>query len=65
LGLGVSKFGRTSVTFDQVVFSQGRCVASARAVTVLIDEVTRKPVPLTPEIIAKFQRWLRRGVESK
>jgi acyl-CoA thioester hydrolase len=40
-------------------------VASARAVTVLIDEVTRKPVPLTPEIIAKFQRWLRRGVESK
>ena len=47
MGLGVSKFGRTSVTFDQVVFSEGRCVASAQSVTVLIDEATRKPTPLT------------------
>jgi acyl-CoA thioester hydrolase len=62
-GLGVSKFGRTSVTFDQVVFSQDRCVASAQAVTVLIEEATRKPTPLTPEIVANFQPWLRRGVE--
>jgi acyl-CoA thioester hydrolase len=61
LGLGVSKFGRTSVTFDQVVFSQSRCVASAQSVTVLIDEATRKPTPLTAEILANFQRWLRRG----
>ena len=62
MGLGVAKFGRTSVTFDQVVFSQDRCVASAQAVTVLIDQTTRKPTPLTAEIIAKFQPWLRRGV---
>jgi len=62
MGLGVAKFGRTSVTFDQVVFSEGRCIASAQAVTVLIDESTRKPTPLTPAIIAKFQPWLRRGV---
>jgi acyl-CoA thioester hydrolase len=62
MGLGVAKFGRTSVTFDQVVFSKDRCVASAQAVTVLIDEATRKPTPLTPEVIAKFQPWLRRGV---
>jgi acyl-CoA thioester hydrolase len=65
MGLGVSKFGRTSVTFDQVVFSQGRCVASAQAVTVLIEEAARKPVPLTPEIIANLQRWLRRGADGK
>ena len=63
MGLGVAKFGRTSVTFEQVVFSEGRCVASAQAVTVLIDEATRKPTPLTPEIIAKFQPWIRRGAE--
>jgi acyl-CoA thioester hydrolase len=62
LGLGVAKFGRTSVTFDQVVFSEGKCVASARAVTVLIDEKSRKPTPLTAEIIENFQPWLRRGV---
>ncbi len=63
VGLGVSKFGRTSVTFDQVVFSEGRCVASAQSVSVLIDENTRKPTPLTPEIVGKFQPWLRRGME--
>jgi acyl-CoA thioester hydrolase len=63
LGLGLVKFGRTSVTFDQVVFSKGRCVASAQAVTVLIDEATRKPSPLTPEIKANYRRWIRRGTE--
>jgi acyl-CoA thioester hydrolase len=63
MGLGVSKFGRTSVTFDQVVFSEGKCVASAQSVSVLIDEATRKPTPLTPEIIEKFQPWLRRGMQ--
>ena len=52
IGLGVVKFGRTSVTFDQVVFSEGRCVASAQAVAVLIDEATRKPTPLTGDIKA-------------
>jgi acyl-CoA thioester hydrolase len=63
LGLGVARFGRTSVSFDQVVFSEGKCVASASAITVLIDEVTRKPVPLTPELRAKFAPWIRRGVD--
>jgi acyl-CoA thioester hydrolase len=63
LGLGVAKFGRTSVSFDQVVFSEGKCIASARAITVLIDEVTRKPVPLTPALKAKFAPWIRRGVD--
>jgi len=63
MGLGVIKFGRTSVTFDQVVFSEGKCVASAQAVTVLIDEKTRKPTPLTEHIVRSFQPWLRRGVE--
>jgi acyl-CoA thioester hydrolase len=64
LGLGVSKLGRTSVTFDQVVFSEARCVASAQSVTVLIDESTRKPTPLTEEIIANLQRWLRRRTDA-
>ena len=62
MGLGVAKFGRTSVTFDQVVFSEGRCVASAQSVSVLIDESTRKPTALTEEILRKFQPWLRRGL---
>jgi acyl-CoA thioester hydrolase len=33
-------------------------------VTVLVDESTRKPTPLTPEIIANLQRWRRRGAEG-
>ncbi|MCP4615372.1 MAG: acyl-CoA thioesterase [Bradyrhizobium sp.] len=63
LGLGVAKIGRTSVSFDQVVFSEGKCVASARAVNVLVDQATRKPVPLTDEMKANLQRWMRRGVD--
>ena len=65
LGLGVVKFGRTSVTFDQVVFSEGKCIASAQSVSVLLDEATRKPTPLTEEIIAKFQPWLHRGMKRE
>ena len=61
MGLGVSKFGRTSVTFDQVVFSQTRCVASSQSVSVLIDEISRRPVPLTQEIRKNFEPWWRRG----
>jgi acyl-CoA thioester hydrolase len=63
MGLGLVKFGRTSVTFDQVVFSKGECVASAQSVSVLIDAASHKPMPLTAEIVAAFQPWLRRGVK--
>jgi acyl-CoA thioester hydrolase len=61
MGLGVSKFGRTSVTFDQVVFSEGKCVASSQSVSVLIDDFSRRPVPLTDEIKKNFEPWWRRG----
>jgi acyl-CoA thioester hydrolase len=64
MGLGVGKFGRTSVTFDQVIFSEARCVASAQSVTVLIDETTRKPTALTEDIVANLQRWRRRGIDA-
>ena len=63
MGLGLIKFGRTSVTFEQVVFSAGKCIASAQSVSVLIDEVAHKPQPLTAEIVRNFQPWLRRGVD--
>ena len=63
LGLGVVKFGRTSVTFEQVVFSQGKCIASANSVGVMIDEASRRPTPLTAEVIAKLKPWHKRGIE--
>jgi acyl-CoA thioester hydrolase len=62
LGLGVGKIGRTSVSYSQVVFSEGVCAAAAEAVTVLVDEKTRKPTQVTEEITKRFQPWLlRRG----
>ena len=63
LGLGVVKLGRTSVTFEQVVFSEGRCVASAMSVGVLIDEASRRPTPLTAEIVEKLKPWHKHGIE--
>jgi acyl-CoA thioester hydrolase len=63
MGLGLVKFGRTSVTFDQVVFSEGKCIASAQTTSVLIDETSHKSTPLTADIVRNFQPWLRRGVE--
>ena len=68
LGLGVVKLGRTSVTFEQVVFSEGTCIASATSVGVLLDETTRRPAPLTEEIKKNFEPWiaarLRAGLKS-
>jgi acyl-CoA thioester hydrolase len=63
LGLAVAKLGRTSTHFDQVVFSEGICIASARAVTVLVDAQSRKPTPLTAAVIGNLQRWALRGVD--
>ena len=63
LGLGVVKLGRTSVTFEQVVFSQGKCIASAMSVGVMLDETTRRPAPLTAEIVEKLRPWHKRGIE--
>ncbi|WFU43774.1 thioesterase family protein [Bradyrhizobium sp. CB82] len=63
LGLGVVKLGRTSVTFEQVVFSEGRCVASAMSVGVLIEEASRRPTPLTAAVIEKLRPWHKRGIE--
>jgi acyl-CoA thioester hydrolase len=65
LGLGVVNFGRTSVTFEQVVFCEGKCIASAQSVNVLIDEATRKPTPMTAEIRANLQRWIRHGADPE
>jgi acyl-CoA thioester hydrolase len=63
LGIGVTRLGRTSATFAQAVFAGGVCTASAEAVTVLVDAATRKPTPLTPDIVARFQPWLLRVEE--
>jgi acyl-CoA thioester hydrolase len=46
-----------------VVFSGDKCIASAQSTSVLIDEITHRPTPLTVEIVRAFQPWLRRGID--
>ena len=65
LGLGVSRIGRTSVAYRQVVFSEGKCAASCEAVTVLVDKQTRRPTVLPDELIAKFQPWRLRDTNKQ
>jgi acyl-CoA thioester hydrolase len=65
LGLGVSRIGRTSVAYRQVVFSEGKCAASCEAVTVLVDKQTRRPTVLPDELIAKFQPWRLRETNKQ
>ena len=61
LGLGISKIGRTSATYSQVVFSEGRCVASATSTTVMVGLESRQPMPIPDEVIARFQPWMLRN----
>lgn len=63
LGLGVRRLGRTSVSFEQCVYSEGQCMATCNATTVLVDLHSRKPTLLTPEIIGNFQRFMMRDID--
>ena len=65
LGLAVHKIGRTSVHFDQAVFSKGVCVASARSITVLVGSDSRKPAPLPEQVIFNLQRWQGSGLSAE
>lgn len=60
LGVGVAKIGRTSVTFEHAVFSEGRCVASAHSTDVLIDRATGRPTSLTDGIRTNLRQWVRK-----
>jgi acyl-CoA thioester hydrolase len=57
IGTRVIRFGRSSVTFGQGLFNDGRCVATAEAVVVLVDAATRKSKPF-PEDAAETLRGL-------
>lgn len=61
IGIGVASLGRTSAVFEQAIFFEGRCTATARAVNVLIDLTTRRPVAIPDELRAKYQPWMLAG----
>ena len=57
VGTRLTRLGRSSVTFGQGLFNDGRCVATAQAVVVLMDAATRKSKPF-PEVVAVELRKL-------
>lgn len=53
-GTRIVSVGRSSITLDQAVFQNGKCVAQARSVVVQMDEATRKSRALSPETAARL-----------
>lgn len=56
--IGLASLGRTSAVFEQAIFFQGQCAATATAVNVLVDTDTRRPTPITDEIRANYRNWM-------
>lgn len=46
IGTGAVAVGKSSLTLEQGLFQNGRCVATARTVIVQMDEATRRARPL-------------------
>lgn len=57
VGIGLASLGRTSAVFEQAIFFEGRCTATAKAVNVLVDTNTRRPVAITDEIRRNYEQW--------
>jgi len=58
IGTGIVRIGRSSFTLMQGLFNQGRRVASAEPVIVMIDKQTRAARPLPVETVARLQGLL-------
>lgn len=56
IGTRLARLGRSSVTFGQGLFNEGRCVAVSEAVVVLMDATTRKSKPFPDAAAAALQR---------
>jgi acyl-CoA thioester hydrolase len=53
------KLGRSSLSLQQALFSNGRLAATAESVCVLMDRHTRRPVPLPEATRGVIERMLR------
>ena len=56
-GTLIRRVGRSSVTFGQALFNEGRCAAVAESVMVLLDAKTRRPTPLPAAVVAQLERF--------
>jgi acyl-CoA thioester hydrolase len=58
IGIGVANLGRTSAVFEQAIFFEGTCTATARAVNVLVDVDARRPVPIPDVLREMYQPFM-------
>lgn len=61
IGTALAEFGRSSFVVVQTIFHGEVCAAAGRATLVMLDTVTRRARPLTPEAMAKLEPWKYRG----
>jgi len=55
-GTLIRRVGRSSITFGQALFKDGKCAAVAEAVMVLLDAKTRRPKPFSRKVVTLLQR---------
>ncbi len=63
-GTLIRRVGRSSVTFGQALFNDGKCAAVAEAVMVLLDPGTRRPKPLSRKVATQLQSMVRAAVPA-
>jgi acyl-CoA thioester hydrolase len=56
VGTLVRRIGKSSVTYGQAIFNNGRCAAVAESVMVMLDGATRRPKPLPPAAIVELEK---------
>lgn len=64
VGTLIRRVGRSSITFGQGMFKEGRCVAVSESVMVLLDNVTRRAKPLPPAAVTQLARFVEAAVKS-
>jgi acyl-CoA thioester hydrolase len=62
IGTALAEVGRSSFVVVQTIFHGETCAAAGRAKLVMLDTVTRRPRPLTPEAVARLEPWTYPGV---
>ena len=55
VGTLVRRIGKSSVTYGQAIFNNGKCAAVAESVMVMLDGKTRRPKALPPAAIAELE----------
>ena len=58
VGTLVRSVGRTSFTFGQGLFKDGKCVGTSESVMVLLDPATRRAKPLPPRVRAHLAQFM-------